>query len=508
MDVCIYLRKSRADENMSVEEVLNKHKTTLLALAKKNNYNILDIKEEIVSGESIARRPKMLELLDEVEDVKYEAVLVMDIDRLGRGNMREQGLILETFKEYNTKIITPNKIYDLDNEFDEEYSEFEAFMARRELKIIKKRLMRGRMKSLEEGNYIASVAPFGYKKSSKTLIINEPQADVVRLIFDLYINNNYGDSKIANYLTKNKIANSNNNLNWDKTTIRTILKNPVYTGKVVWGKRRFKYDKAGNRTSTLQDMNNWRIYDGKHPAIIEEESFNKAQAIAKKRHNPRIHQSKTLRNPLAGIIKCGGCGATMTIRTDKNKKDSIRCYKNCGRVKSSYIYLIEQRLLHIVLEELKRLKYEFKYKKDNTNNDIEINVLNSTLLTKNKELITLNQQKDTLYDLLEQGVYNNSTFLERMNTLSSKIDSVNKDIVEIQSKLSLVNHHEHLEKNTLPWINKTIESIENIYWKLDVKQKNEFLKTIIDKVVYKKDKDASRDDFELEVYLKIYLNFN
>jgi len=156
MDVCIYLRKSRSEENMSVEEVLSRHRTTLLAYAKKHKLNVLDIKEEVISGESITRRPKMLELLQEVEDNKYDAVLVMDIDRLGRGNMREQGLILETFKEYNTKIITPNKTYDLDNEFDEEYSEFEAFMARRELKIIRKRLLRGRMKSLEEGNYIAS----------------------------------------------------------------------------------------------------------------------------------------------------------------------------------------------------------------------------------------------------------------------------------------------------------------------------------------------------------------
>jgi len=244
---------------------------------------------------------------------------------------------------------------------------------------------------------------------------------------------------------------------------------------------------------------------GATEAIINEEIFNKVQVIAKKRHNPRVHKSKTLRNPLAGIIKCGGCGTTMTIRTNKNKLDTIRCYKNCGLVKSSYIYLIEERLLHIVLEELKKLKYEFKYKKDDTNNDIEINVLNRTLLTKNKELITINQQKNTLYDLLEQGVYNNSTFLERMNTLSSKIDSINQDIEDIQNKLSIFHKNQHLEKNTLPLINKTIESIENIYWKFDVKQKNEFLRTIVDKVVYRKEKDASRDDFELEVYLKKYI---
>lgn len=505
MNVCIYLRKSRADENLSVADVLGRHKTTLLALAQKNNYNIIDIKEEIVSGESIVRRPKMLELLEEIEDNKYDAVLVMDLDRLGRGNMREQGLILETFKENSTKIITPNKIYDLKNEFDEEYSEFEAFMARKELKIIKKRLQRGRMKSLEEGNYIASIAPFGYVKKGKTIIIDDKQSDVVKLIFDLYVNKNLGDAKIASYLKNSNIPNANKNFAWDKTTIRTILKNPVYTGKVVWGKRRFKYDKIGNKTSKVQDIDNWKIYEGKHEAIIDEETFEKAQLIAQKRYHPRLHNDKKLRNPLAGIIKCGSCGSTMTIRTTKKNPDSIRCYKNCGEVKSSYIYLIEERLLNIVLEELRKLKYEFSYKKNKLDNNIELELLKNTLQTKDKQLSTLNHQKDKLYDLLEQGIYSNETFLDRMNALSQKIYSTNDEISALQKKVSSLDTNHQLEKNIIPWINKTIESIESLYWKLDVKQKNEFLKTIIDKVVYKKDKDAAKEDFELQVYLKKYV---
>ncbi|WP_131736709.1 recombinase family protein, partial [Clostridioides difficile] len=107
----------------------------------------IEIKEELVSGESIEYRPKMLELLGEIKNNNYDAVLVMDIDRLGRGNMQDQGLILDTFKKSKTKIITPRKTYDLNDEFDEEYSEFEAFMARKELKLISRRMQRGKIKS-------------------------------------------------------------------------------------------------------------------------------------------------------------------------------------------------------------------------------------------------------------------------------------------------------------------------------------------------------------------------
>lgn len=502
MNVCIYLRKSRSEESLTLEEVLYRHKTTLLALAKKHNYNVFDIKEEVVSGESITRRPKMLELLQEVEENKYDAVLVMDMDRLGRGNMREQGLILETFKEFNTKIITPNKIYDLDNEFDEEYSEFEAFMARKELKIIKKRLIRGRLKSLEEGNYIASNAPFGYYKKGKTLVINDKQANVVKLIFDLYVNKNYGDSRIAKHLIEYKIPTANDNLNWDKTTIRAILKNPVHIGKVVWRRREYKFDKNGKRISKFLDIKDWLIYEGKHEAIIDEITFYKAQALAKERHNPRKHSNKKLRNPLAGLIKCGGCGYTMTIRTDKRKPDSIRCYKDCGKIKSSYIHLIEERVLKIALEELRKVKFEFKGKKGPTNN-AELKVINDTIKIKNKQLNTFNQQKDKLYDLLEQGIYDNDTFLNRMNILSIKIDEVSKHLKKLNNKLKQLSNAKHMKNNIIPQIDSTIKSIELVYHKLDNERKNGFLKEIIDKIIYTKDKQASKEDFDLDVFLKL-----
>ncbi|MBT9147158.1 MAG: hypothetical protein DDT32_00910 [Syntrophomonadaceae bacterium] len=158
----LYLRKSRQDieaESRGEGETLAKHKRILLQFAKEKNLNIIKIYEEVVSGESIIHRPAMLALLKAIEAKEYDAVLCMDLDRLGRGNMREQGMILEAFQESGTKIITPRKTYDLSNEFDEEYSEFETFMARRELKLITKRLQRGRIASVMEGRYLGTRPP-------------------------------------------------------------------------------------------------------------------------------------------------------------------------------------------------------------------------------------------------------------------------------------------------------------------------------------------------------------
>ena len=196
--ICIYLRKSRADEELEKSlgdgETLSKHRNALLKFAKEKQLNIIEIKEEIVSGDSLFFRPKMLELLKEVENNMYDGVLVMDIDRLGRGGMKDQGIILDAFKESKTKIITPLKTYDLENEMDEELTEFKTFFSRRELKTINRRMQGGRVRSVEEGNYIATNPPYGYDisfiKKSRTLKKNEFESNAVKLIFKLYIEGN------------------------------------------------------------------------------------------------------------------------------------------------------------------------------------------------------------------------------------------------------------------------------------------------------------------------------
>ena len=148
MAYCIYLRKSRADielEEKGEGETLARHRKILETLAKKHNYEIGKIYSEIVSGESIALRPEMQNLLYDLEHGLWQGVLVMEIERLARGDTIDQGIIARVFRESGTKIITPNKIYDVENEFDEEYFEFSLFMSRREYKTINRRIQRGRI---------------------------------------------------------------------------------------------------------------------------------------------------------------------------------------------------------------------------------------------------------------------------------------------------------------------------------------------------------------------------
>ena len=501
MKVCIYLRKSRADrdrQDIPPEEVLNRHEAMLLDYAEKTRLDVMSIKKEVVSGESLARRPEMLKLLDEVEEGLYDAVLVKDFDRLGRGNMMEQGIIIETFRKTGTKIITPDKLYDLENEFDEEYIDISAFFARKELKMITKRLQCGRMKSVSDGNYISPYAPYGYDKKNKTLVINEKESKAVMLIFELYTNQGYGDTRIAKYLADRGIPNKHGKPLWDKTTVRNIIRNPIYIGKVAWNKRNYRYGKNGKRTSCFSASSEWKVYKGRHDAIIDDETFIKAQSIAGRNTIPRLQETKTLRNPMANMIRCRACHAAMTIRTAAGKADTLRCYRNCGKTMGSYLDSVEKRLVALLSQHFSEGEIPFHYMRDQSRRVKEYPVLADSLETCMTRKSKLAVQMDALHDLLEQGVYDPETFGERSKKLTQEQFLLDDRIKDMEKRLLQMND----DTEERPRIKDFQQFLYCVYAHLDAKNRNEFLRDALQSVVYSKPKGSKRDGFSLEILLR------
>ena len=165
-EYCLYLRKSRKDLEAEAHgdgETLARHEKLLLELAKRDHYNVTQIYREIVSGETIASRPVMQQLLQEVEQGVWAGVLVVEVERLARGDTIDQGIVAQAFKYSNTKIVTPQKVYKPDDEYDEEYFEFGLFMSRREYKTINRRLQQGRLAASKEGRWVSGSIPYGYE---------------------------------------------------------------------------------------------------------------------------------------------------------------------------------------------------------------------------------------------------------------------------------------------------------------------------------------------------------
>ena len=466
----LYLRKSRSDDpEKSVEETLRRHREILDKYAIENGIDVKpeDIYEEVVSGESLYSRPEMLRLLESVESGAYEGVLCMDIDRLGRGKTSDQGIILETFKYSNTKIITPNRQYDLNDEFDEDYAEFEGFMAHRELKMIKRRMQRGIQKTIEEGGYLAN-APYGYVSAKigkrPSLAINEDEAPFVRMIFDLYVNKGMGCQHIADTINSMG-AKPHRSQEFGRTSIMKIIKSPVYIGKIVWNQK--THIRKGTRGNTKHETiynppEKWTIVDGLHPftGVIE--------------------------NPLSGLIHCGNCNRMMTRAPHMRGGPYLLCARR-GCIPSSKLPLVEDAVLMSLRNEITKLKGRQKQMEEEKQNT-SITVIKAI----DKELKATKDQLSRLHDLLEQQVYDVSTFMERRSTLTKKIEKLEA------SKESFRKQEKRLN---IPAMIQRIELVLTQYRDSSPQVQNELLKSVIEKVIYHKEKGAKPADFQLEVSL-------
>lgn len=334
-EILEYLRKSRSDDaSLSVEEVLEKHERQLDEWAERNfGRTIPEINKyrEVGSGETIDSRPEIQKILKAIESPKIKGVLVKEVSRLGRPSLKEIGILSELFQFSNTLIITPERVFDIRNKYDRDAFEREMMRSNEYLQYFKEIQQNGRLASVSAGNFIGSIPPYGYdkiwvaegKKKCPTLKIKEDEANIVRMIFDMYVNQNIGVNNIANKLDEMHIKPPKKKY-WAADTIRDMLKNEHYIGKVRWNWRKTIATVENGevvKKRPTQKIGEYLVYDGKHEAIVTEELFKAAYEKAGK--NPRTKPNAKLRNPLAGILYCR-CGRAMSMRTYKNPDGSER----------------------------------------------------------------------------------------------------------------------------------------------------------------------------------------
>lgn len=492
----LYLRKSQADQpDESIAEVLDKHRTMLMELADKMGVTIAqaDIYEEVVSGESLYARPEMLRLLEQVEAGAYEGVFCMDIDRLGRGSMSEQGIILETFRLAETKIICPGKTYDLTNDADEELTEMKALFARFELKMIRKRMRRGLMQTIEAGGYIAN-QPYGYRKCTvgklPSLEIDEEQAKFIRHIYKRYMEG-VGAQTIAEELNAMGSV-PNRSAKWNRNTVRGILRNPTYAGKIAWNRvKHYKPSKTNPRPRVeYKKMEDWIMVDGLHPAIIPWEDWQRAQEIRSGRYIPSQNHGQVA-NVMAGLIRCGNCGHNMQ-RMGQNSTGGARILCTArGCIASTKYELVEQRLL----ESLEHIRADLAVEMQQVKTP-DISGLLVERRTVDSKLKKMAARIDTLHDLLEDGTYDRVTFKERMAKAEAEQDALRIRQTDIENRIQRATR-----RDKVIMLNQ-LTSVLQLYPNLTNEDKNQMLKSVIDFVIYHKEPKTCPTNFTLEVHLK------
>lgn len=501
----MYLRKSRADRDSSsesAEQTLDRHKARLDELCCHLEIKCSIILKEVGSADSIAARPEMIKLLQLVETGQYTGVLCMDMDRLSRGSGADQALVINTFKYSGTKIITPSKTYDFSEESDEQFAELGLFIAKQEYRQIKKRMMQGRISAVHEGKYSAGLAPYGYKtvklqgQKGYSLEVIPDEADLIRAMFDMYVNQLKGSHAIASALNSQGHRDQRGNL-WTDGHVRKILQDPTYIGKVRFKKRLYVMEME-NGVPVRHERKNPDpiIAKGLHDPIISEDLFQRAEARRIQREIPHVSTTIKIANPFAGIIRCSRCGKNLSVRTPDKYGRALYCNTPGCTTKQSYLDRIEEGVLKSLGDWLTDYEATPQERSDRRPE------LQRTLKQLTESLSKLKLRLKRIYEAFEDGAYDKEEFSVRSSAVKDQIFETENLIVSTGAELEKEEKEIRARKEFRPAVKSLIEH----YHEIDSpEEKNRLLKEIVDHIDYTKDSTGKlhRSEFDLLIFPKI-----
>lgn len=506
----MYLRKSRQDnESETVEEVLHKHEQLLQEFSAKTYGEKIPetrIYREVVSGETIEDRPEVKKVLKIIEDPNCEGVLVVEPSRLTRGDLMDCGTIVHAFRYSETLVVTPMKTYNLIDKFDRKFFEGELMRGNDYLEYTKEILARGREQSIHNGNYIASIPPYGYRKvkegRNQYLVVDPVEAEYVKLAYQMYIEGN-GAQTIANKLTELGAKTRNGNP-FRSTTIRQMLDNEVYLGYMRWKhKAVIKVMEDGKVVKKRPRNKDYELIKGRHEPLVTQEIFDKVKEQKKKATRQKYNTE--LLNPFAGLIKCKRCGYAIAIRRHRNhdgvtyRKDRYYCRNgvHCDQIGCNSEILDEA-----IMNTLKAYLEDFKVKITGDNEELFI-MQQNILSNLQDQLKKIDTKKESLYSFLEDGIYSKEEFKTRMDLLKKERADLEEKIETARQNMPSLAHYQHQYYSLL----QAIEAIENP--NVSAKSKNQFLKSIIEVIWYdKKEQDFPNQEPKASITLEVILKNN
>ena len=316
---------------------LDAQRSRMKAYADFNDYEIVGEYEDAgKSGKSIEGRMQFRQMMEDVKSGKdnISYVLVFKLSRFGR-NAADVLSTLQVMQDFGVNLICVEDGIDSSKDAGKLMISVLSAVAEIERENIRVQTMEGRIQKAREGKWNGGFAPYGYQLVNGKLEINEEEAVAIRTIYDQYVNTDIGSNGISKYLENHGIRkiqrqNGKNPL-FDAHLVRMILKNPVYCGKIAYGRRKTEKVHGTRNEYHLVEQENFLLVDGLHEAIIPEDVWNAAQAklIAQAKKYEHVNKGKNERTHLlSGIVKCPICGAGMYgNKSIKYKKDGTK-YKD------------------------------------------------------------------------------------------------------------------------------------------------------------------------------------
>jgi DNA invertase Pin-like site-specific DNA recombinase len=485
--VATYIRKSRAEN----DEDLEKHRLMLTELCTKNNLEFIEY-AEIGTSDSIDMRPKMSQLLKDIEKGIFDAVVVVDYDRFGRGDLSEQDRIKKAFQKSQTLIITPDKIYDLNNDSDDTFVDFKGLFARQEYKAITKRLRRGKYLGAMRGEWTNGTPPFPYeyqkygdKYNPKGLVVNDEKLRTYTYIKESYLAG-VSTTVIAVNLNNQHIP-SPRNAKWTNVTISRMLADETHLGRIISNKTSgdgHKKKKPSSKPFQKIPKDERVVIENRHEAIKTQEEHDEIINRLEERKAIPFRARQSVYS-LSGLIKCGKCGHTHSFLVKDSGKILM---KPCWYADSHGNKCINKGIMlnfleGLIIGEIK--KYKDRYiVKDKSNEKKTVNALTRQIESMESQQQKFTKAIDRVNESYELGDYTREQWLDRKKKWENEIADIRGKIYELKKRVNstaLITSTERLENLKL--------FFEKIETSTTPQERNELYRTIIDRIIWTRNGD-------------------
>ena len=488
---------------------LDAQKARMKAYADFNDYQIVGEYEDAgKSGKSIEGRASFCRMMEDIKSGKdgVSYVLVFKLSRFGR-NAADVLSTLQVMQDFGVNLICVEDGIDSSKDAGKLMISVLSAVAEIERENIRVQTMEGRIQKAREGRWNGGFAPYGYRLVDGVLQINEDEAPAIRTIFEQYVNTDTGTNGLSKYLETHgfqKLARQNGTSPlFSATLIRAILKNPVYCGKIAFGRRKLEKIHGTRNEYHQVPQENYLLVDGLHEGIVSEELWSAAQVkllAQSKRYEP-VNRSKTEQaHLLSALVKCPICGAGMySNKCTKRKKDGTPyksfSYYSCKHrkmqrgQKCDFNKQIQEEVLdNAVVEVIIKLVSNPKFAammQEKINSKVDTTAIEQEIAAAEKMLRQYYSVKSKLMDEIDNldpddrhYIMRKSDLDERLYRMYDKIEDAENNLLDARAKKQAIE----ADKVTGDNIYKVLICFEKLFDMMNPLERKKLMEHLISEV--------------------------
>ena len=507
--VAIYCRVStveQAEEGYSIDEQRRRN----IEYCEKEGHEVFKVYEDRgISGKNISGRPGLKELLQDANAGKFDLVIVWKLNRISR-KLIDILNIVDTLDKNKIAFRSLTESFETETPAGKLQLNIMGAIGEFERGTIAENVKMGMIARAREGKWnggkvlgydIVEIPSEGKKRKETKLVVNEKEAMTVRRIFELYSTGHGYKATVSRVNAEGHRSKKGNP--FATATIKEILKNPVYIGKIRYNLRQDWNEKR--RKNINPDP---ILVDGEHEAIIDTETWEKVQIILKDRsktHN-RVYDSELI---LSGLLKCPVCGASMTVsRSTRKRKDGSKAvneYYACGNWKNKGTAVCNSNSVkaevadEVVINKLiETVNNELLLKKVinniNKNKSSKLKPKLDEMNLVNKEIDKLNGKKNSSIELFEDGILDKSELSPRIKVINDDIEKLKYREQELKQDLQLA------EGDPIPFeiVNEVMKRFKEVFFEMSTsQQRKQLIHLLVSKITINKEREI--DSIEIQI---------